>query len=52
MNQSISFIAKSILVLAILDLVIVTFTMVSIAKGDDVYHIPFWDNQIKLITNL
>lgn len=45
-------ITNFIFTLALLDIAIVMLTMANIATGKLVYHVPFFDEQIRIITSL
>ncbi len=48
----ISYVVTAIIVAVLLDLIVVFWSMAAIAQGKNVQHIPFWDTQIRLISNL
>lgn len=52
MNKIISVSLKAILCLAILDVMILSMTVMQIAEGEPTPHIPFWDAQIAFVANL
>lgn len=47
-----NFVLYVLLSLVILDVLILGVTIVAVASGSEVTHIPFWDSQIKFVVNL